>query len=125
MSMNIHFDMVQHAIQISRIPDKNGKKGKVIRKKVKNVHCLPVWQTPTEVTNYILTSTNPVQEYFDWVRTKSNMHYEPQYAEDDFLCENEPIGFIPVDYAHEHIQEFTEQMKIFEDEGYTLEVYMM
>ena len=125
MSMNIHFDMVCNAIQISRGPAKNGSKGKTIRKEIKLIEHLPVWQTPTEVTRKILASSDPVKEYFDWVQTQSKIHYEPVYAPDDLFCENDPIRHVPVDYAQEHIKQFTKLMELFKDEGYELDVYMM
>ena len=125
MSMNIHFDMVRNTIQIFRKPGKNGGKGKTIRKEIKLIEHLPVWQTPTEVTMKILASSDPVKEYFDWVQTHSNIHYEPVYAPDDLFCENDPVSFAPVDYAQEHIKQFTTLMNQFKDEGYELDVFMM
>lgn len=125
MSMNIHFNMVRNAIQIFRKPGKNGEKGKTIRKEIKLIEHLPVWQTPTEVTMKILASSDPVKEYFDWVQTHSNIHYEPVYAPDDLFCENDPVSFVPVDYAQEHIKQFTTLMNLYKDEGYELDVFMM
>lgn len=125
MSMNIHFNMVRNTIQIFRKPGKNGGKGKTIRQKVKNVEDLPVWQTPTEVTMKILASSDPVKTYFDWVQNHSNIHYEPVYAPDDLFCENDPVSFVPVDYAQEHIKQFTTLMNQYKDEGYELDVFMM
>lgn len=125
MSMNIHFNMVRNTIQIFRKPGKNGEKGKTIRKEIKLIEHLPVWQTPTEVTMKILASSDPVKEYFDWVQTHSNIHYEPVYAPDDLFCENDPVSFVPVDYAQEHIKQFTTLMNLYKDEGYELDVFMM
>ena len=125
MSMNIHFNMVRNAIQIFRKPGKNGEKGKTIRKEIKLIEHLPVWQTPTEVTMKILASSDPVKEYFDWVQTHSNIHYEPVYAPDDLFCENDPVSFVPVDHAQEHIKQFTTLMNRYKDEGYELDVFMM
>ena len=125
MSMNIHFNMVRNAIQIFRKPGKNGGKGKTIRKEIKLIEHLPVWQTPTEVTMKILASSDSVKAYFDWVQTHSNIHYEPVYAPDDLFCENDPVSFAPVDYAQEHIKQFTTLMNLYKDEGYELDVFMM
>lgn len=125
MSMNIHFNMVRNTIQIFRKPGKNGGKGKTIRQKVKNVEGLPVWQTPTEVTMKILASSDPVKTYFDWVQNHSNIHYEPVYAPDDLFCENDPVSFVPVDHAQEHIKQFITLMNQYKDEGYELDVFMM
>ena len=125
MSMNIHFDMVRNEIRIFQLPSKNGKKGKTVRKNVQDIIRLPVWQTPTEVTKQILESIDPVQTYFDWVHTQSNIVYEPQYAPDDLFGDNEPIGYIPVDYANEHIRHFTNLMNQYKDEGYSINGYMM
>ena len=125
MSMNIHFNMVRNAIQIFRKPGKNGEKGKTIRKEIKLIEHLPVWQTPTEVTMKILASSDPVKEYFDWVQTHSNIHYEAVYAPDDLFCENDPVSFVPVDHAQEHIKQFTTLMNLYKDEGYELDVFMM
>ena len=123
--MNIHFNMVRNAIQIFRKPGKNGKKGKTIRQKLKNTERLPVWQTPTEVTMKILASSDPVKEYFDWVQTHSKIYYKPVYAPDDLFCENDPVSFVPVDHAQEHIKQFTTLMNRYKDEGYELDVFMM
>ena len=125
MSMNIHFNMVRNAIQIFRKPGKNGGKGKTIRKEIKLIEHLPVWQTPTEVTMKILASSDPVKEYFDWVQTHSKIYYEPVYAPDDLFCENDPVSFVPVDHAQEHIKQFTTLMNLYKDEGYELDVFMM
>ena len=125
MSMNIHFDMVRNTIQIFRKPGKNGGKGKTIRKEIKLIEHLPVWQTPTEVTMKILASSDPVKEYFDWVQTCSKIYYAPVYAPDDLFCENDPVSFVPVDHAQEHIKQFTTLMNLYKDEGYELDVFMM
>jgi len=117
--------MVRNTIQIFRKPGKNGGKGKTIRKEIKLIEHLPVWQTPTEVTMKILASSDPVKEYFDWVQTHSNIHYEPVYAPDDLFCENDPVSFVPVDHAQEHIKQFTTLMNQYKDEGYELDVFMM
>ena len=125
MSMNIHFNMVRNTIQIFRKPGKNGGKGKTIRKEIKLIEHLPVWQTPTEVTMKILASSDPVKEYFDWVQTCSKIYYAPVYAPDDLFCENDPVSFVPVDHAQEHIKQFTTLMNLYKDEGYELDVFMM
>jgi len=113
------------ALQFICKPGKNGGKGKTIRKEIKLIEHLPVWQTPTEVTMKILASSDPVKEYFDWVQTCSKIYYAPVYAPDDLFCENDPVSFVPVDHAQEHIKQFTTLMNQYKDEGYELDVFMM
>jgi 8-oxo-dGTP pyrophosphatase MutT (NUDIX family) len=54
-----------------------------------------------------------------------DIHYEPVYAPDDLFCENDPVSFVPVDYAQEHIKQFITLMNQYKDEGYELDVFMM
>ena len=47
------------------------------------------------------------------------------YAPDDLFCENDPVSFVPIDHAQEHIKQFTTLMNLYKDEGYELDVFMM
>lgn len=70
------------------------------------IHSCRLWQTPTDVTNRILASSDIKQAYFDWVMSKNIKETRNIYAETKYdpFCEN-PIAIEIVDCGQEHIKE--------------------
>lgn len=81
------------------------------------------WQTPTDVTNLIMASDNPLNAYIDFVRSRSNPEKLPVYAEDDIFGENDPIGYTDYDPAEEHINMLQKWIEEKEENGYTIKLY--
>jgi hypothetical protein len=76
-----------------------------------------LWQTPTNETHNMLASSDVRQAYIDWVKSKNLVEKIPVFADDDALCEGDPIGYEEVNWALEHVAEFEAWIKDCEEEG--------
>ena len=91
---------------------------------VQLIHC-ELNQTPTTVTREILASADPVAAYKAWVMRNAVDKKEPVYAENDFFCEDEPIGYKTTNYAKESCIELDEWIAAITAIGYELEFYSL
>ncbi|NCD00347.1 MAG: hypothetical protein EOL95_11705 [Bacteroidia bacterium] len=78
-----------------------------------------LWQTPTKVTYACLESEDVAAAYISWVRSVSEDEKEPIYAPDDYLCENDPIGYETINCGENHIKELLHWIK--EQDGFEIE----
>lgn len=80
------------------------------------------WQTPTIDTQKIMESPDSIQAYKDWVMTRkcSVAREEPEYADDDYFQEKEPIGVKIVNEGKEHIRCFEEWLQMCSENGYNV-----
>jgi hypothetical protein len=108
MSMNIGFK----AIREIYVPK--------IEKYDFQIEFIGVWQTPTNVTYQIHGSNDPVSAYIDWVDSERFVTTVPVYADDDFLGEDDPIGYEEYDEGKEHIQDFKSKISTLLSEGYEI-----
>lgn len=82
-----------------------------------------LWQTPTNVTNQLIHSSDVAQAYKDWVLSKRRVDKEPVYADDDLFEEGEIIGYEEVCVADEHIKDFDEFIDLCNKGAYVIEFY--
>ena len=113
MSMNLHVEATRKVIV--------AKTGKESAQRVS----LCLWQTPTDVTYAILDAKDVKQAYIDWVKSVSKPQKYPVYADDDVLCDRDPIGYEDVDHGAVHIRELNDWFKMCEDEGYEVEFFYL
>lgn len=83
------------------------------------------WQTPTKVTDQILLAMLPVEAYKAWVMSISKDEEEPVYAEDDWFCEESPIGTKMVNAGKEECIQVDEWIADAVVKGYELEFFGM
>ena len=83
------------------------------------------WQTPTVVTREILASADPVAAYKAWVMTQAEDEQEAVYREDDFMCDDDPVGFKTVNAVKEECTEVDEWVAAVTALGYELEFYSL
>ena len=82
-----------------------------------------LYQTPTNITRELLSSTDIAQAYRDWVNSTRHEYQEPVYDKDDFFGEGEIIGYKTICYEDDHLKDFDEFIKQCEEDGYELEFY--
>ncbi len=89
-------------------------------------HCnYQPWQTPTKVTNALLASATPVEDYKAWVMGRACDIEEAVYADDDHFCENAPIGIATINYGKEECEQVDSWMAAVTAQGYDLEFYTL
>lgn len=79
-----------------------------------------VWQTPTAVTYTILESSDPAGWYKAWVLENSRDEDMITYAEDDPLCEREPVETTVYNAGREHVEQFDAWLQKMEENGWTV-----
>lgn len=79
-----------------------------------------VWQTPTVVTKQIMQSQDKLQAYKDWVLSVSRDEKRFVYAEDDYLCEGDPVGKEVYNAGKEHLENLDEELKYLTGLGYEI-----
>ena len=79
-----------------------------------------VWQTPTEVSYNIQTSTDPLQAYKDWVLSVSKDETVLIYAEEDLFCDGKPVGFRICNSGKDHIAELEDELEHLRSCGYVI-----
>ena len=77
-----------------------------------------LYQTPTDITRELLSSTNIAQAYRDWVNSTRHEYQEPVYDKD-----GEIIGYKTICYEDDHLKDFDEFIKQCKEDGYELEFY--
>ena len=93
---------------------------------VETQHCnYQPWQTPTVITRELLKQADPVAAYKAWVMSNAVDRQEPVYAEDDYLCDNEPVGFKTVNAGQEECQQVDDWIAAVTAQGYELEFYTL
>jgi hypothetical protein len=107
MSTNIHFQAERKVQELST--------GKI---KTERLNIPYTWQTPTDVTKMIMKSSDPTQAYIDWVLSQSKDEQHPVYADDDVLCEREPVRYVTINDAEEYIMWFKETLDNMKTDGY-------
>lgn len=108
MSMNVHIVGEREIF----IPSVNQKDVQRIR-----FDCI---QTPTKDSYEIERSENPIQAYREWVLNRFEDEVENVYADDDILCEGEPIGTEITNYGKCHVQELEKWISSVEADGYVV-----
>ncbi len=111
MSMNLHVYATAEAVIVTS------------KKKTKITKSFDLWQTPTNVTYTCLESEDVAAAYIDWVRSVSEDEEEPIYAPDDYLCENDPIGYETINVGERHIKCLLTWLK--EQDGFEIEWFSM
>jgi hypothetical protein len=111
MSTNIHFNGERKVQVLST--------GKI---ETQTIRISSVWQTPTEVTKMIMKSSDPTQAYIDWVLSQSKDVQHPVYANDDVLCEREPVRYVTINEAEEYLKWFKEALDNMKVDGYEIVV---
>jgi len=111
MSMNIYIT-ARRKISFKR---KDGTQGSDIQKVKFNA-----WQTTTKVTYEIMESEDRKQAYIDWVSTRSFIEEVKVYADDDILCEKDPIGIEVYNAGKDHIHEFKQWCDKMEEDGFLI-----
>ncbi len=94
---------------------KNGKRGNDIQ--TVNFNCV---QTPSKITESIISHENPINAYIDYIKSLSNPEQVPVYADDDFFMEREPVSFKHYDWTAEHIELLNKWIFEKEEEGYII-----
>lgn len=80
-------------------------------------------QTPTKITEMILSSSNIKQAYIDWVMEDNFIEKIEIYAPEDVFCELEPIGYEERRYDEDHVQDLENWFK--QHEGWEIEWYSL
>jgi hypothetical protein len=111
MSTNIHFH-AERKVQVLET-------GKI---KTERFNIPYAWQTPTEVTKMIMKSSDPTQAYIDWVLSHSKDEQYPVYADDDVLCEREPVRYDTINMAEEYLKWFKPTLDSMKTDGYEIVV---
>lgn len=111
MSMNLHVYATANAIVVGT------------NKEIKITRSFDLWQTPTKVTYACLESEDVATAYIDWVRSVSEDEKIPIYAPDDYICENDPIGYKVVNYGQDHIKCLLTWIE--EQDGFKIEWFAM
>lgn len=82
-------------------------------------------QTPTEVTQKIISEENPINAYIDYIKSLSDPEQVPVYADDDFFMEKDPISFTEYDWSTEHINLLKKWIFEKEEQGYTISYFVL
>lgn len=77
-------------------------------------------QTPTTVTQTIISSTDPKQAYIDYLVSLTNIIKVNIYDSDDVFCEREPIGTEDYNWVAEHLSRFNSWFETIEEDGYVV-----
>jgi hypothetical protein len=80
------------------------------------------WMTPSHITRSIIDSEDPFEAYRQWVLSVSYDEIEDVFAEDDFMCEREPIGSRVYNMGEIHVKSFNEWLQQRREDGYDIEV---
>jgi hypothetical protein len=108
MSLNVCFEAVREIRVL-----KTGRKD--IQRTV-----YEVWQTPTKVTQRIVGSQDPIQEYRNWVSEQVGcVTEEDTYAPDDLFCEN-PTGKEIFDPRVGHLEDLAAWVREMQKGGWTI-----
>lgn len=83
------------------------------------------WQTPTVVTYELLKQPDPVAAYKAWVMSKAVDEQEAVYREDDFMCDDDPVGFKIVNAGKEECEQVDTWIAAVTALGYELEFYSL
>lgn len=94
-------------------------------KQIEEVIKFNLWQTPTNVTYDIIAQEDILQAYIDWVKSISLDRQLPVYADDDILCELEPIRYETINDGVIHIDGLTDWIEYCNDEDYVIEWFYM
>ena len=113
MSMNIWIT-AERKISFKK---KNGKTGSEMQSVT-----FAAQQTPTEVTDKILSSSNSLEAYIEFIKTRSSIEKNPVYAEDDYFCEQEPVAYEDYNWTLDHIKELKEWIENVEENGFTVKI---
>lgn len=79
------------------------------------------WQTPTGVTREIVTASDPLAVYINWITVNDAMVSDPVYAEDDIWCEREPVDTKEYWRGRAHIAELLEWIESVKSRGFTVQ----
>lgn len=89
-------------------------------------HCdYQPFQTPTTVTNSLLASATPVEDYKAWVMSRARDEQEEVFADDDIFCDNAPIGTKTINYGKEECEQVDSWIAAVTAQGYDLEFYTL
>ena len=113
MSMNLHVMGIREVVVVNT------------GKSEMQIIDFDLYQTPTNVTKKLLSSNDIAQAYRDWILKNKETFEEEVYADDDFFCEGEIIGYRTVCYQDEHIKQFDKFIKESKQEGYEIRFYEM
>lgn len=108
MSINIHFK-AERKVQVIAT-------GKIETQTVK----LSVWQTPTDVTEKIIKSADPLEAYLEWVLRVSVDYQLPVFAPDDIFGERDPIRYETENPGKDHVKALRENVKALQRQGYEI-----
>jgi hypothetical protein len=111
MSINIHI-VGRREVQVV-------KTGMVITQQAEYFDC---WQTPSNVSQQIMSGNNPLLAYKNWVTANSIDVTEPLYSEDDPLCIGEVVGVQVYNTGREHLEQLDRWIEVAESEGYEIVV---
>ena len=109
MSMNIRI-----SAEADAVITKTGKKVRISKK-------FNTYQTPTKVTDRIMSKKDKIGEYKKWVKENDFVEEEGVYAEYDVLFEN-PIEYKKVDYGELHIKDLEYFIEKYTKDGYEIKV---
>lgn len=105
MSTNLHIQAVREIIVV-----KTGVK-------TTQTQSISVWQTPTSVTFELIKAVDPLEAYFEWVRSVSRDEEEEIFDLDDEL-----IGTVIVNRGELHITDLKDHIEELTRDGFDIQL---
>lgn len=73
----------------------------------------------------ISKSSTPIDDYVQYLDKAGEVWQEPVYADDDWLEDQQPIGFTPRNYCAEHLVDFKVAIETYTKAGYTIHLEVL